>query len=140
MTTGSMREHCLRSWHRGGRYASPPTILSGPIECKPGVPWRRDALHESRSAAPAGPGARSAHICDMQATSNAAPRDAPPGSCVRRHVSRGLARSQLLERELEACRRGAAVRSERDEGIAQMSAHRDVRGLLLQDATRLPGL
>jgi hypothetical protein len=41
-----------------------------------------NSLHISRSAAPGWQGARSAHIGNMQATSNAASRDAPPAQYV----------------------------------------------------------
>src|SRR3970040_521564 len=54
------------------------------------VPWIRDVLHKSRSAAPGWQGAKSAHIGHMQAMSNAARRDAPPGNYVRHQGSRGL--------------------------------------------------
>jgi hypothetical protein len=39
------------------------------------VPWKREALHKSRSAAPGSQGATTAHIGDMQGRSNAASRD-----------------------------------------------------------------
>jgi hypothetical protein len=43
------------------------------------VPWKREALHKSRSAAPGWQGARSDNTGRIRATSNAARRDAPSG-------------------------------------------------------------
>jgi membrane-bound metal-dependent hydrolase YbcI (DUF457 family) len=54
------------------------------------VPWKRDSLHKSRSAAPGWQGAKSESIGHKRAMSNAARRDAPPGHCGRYLVSRGL--------------------------------------------------
>ncbi len=55
------------------------------------VPWKREALHKSRSAAPGSQGAPTAHIGQMQGRSNAASQDAPPGNYAMPLVSRGLA-------------------------------------------------
>ena len=54
------------------------------------VPWKRDELHKSRSAAPGSQGATTAHSGPMQGRSNAASRDAPPANYATHHVSRGL--------------------------------------------------
>jgi len=60
------------------------------------VPWKREALHKSRSA-----GARLArreerayrpYVSEEQRRQP----DAPPGSCARNHVSRGLVRIERL--------------------------------------------
>ena len=54
------------------------------------VPWNRDALQESRSAAPGLQGATTENIGHMRGRSNAASRDAPPGNYVTHDGSRGL--------------------------------------------------
>jgi len=49
------------------------------------VPWKRDDLHKPRRAAPRVARAQERAYRSMEATSNAARRDAPPGRCVANH-------------------------------------------------------
>lgn len=58
------------------------------------MPRNRDALRKSRSAAPGWQGVTTEHTPGMRGRSNAARRDAPPGSCVRDHGSGALVAAQ----------------------------------------------
>ncbi len=91
-----LRSFAELEWHLGRLSLAVTLPALGQSDLSTLVPWKRDSLDKSRSAAPGWQGATTENIGHIRGRSNAASRDAPPGSYVTNHVSRGLDPDTLM--------------------------------------------